>query len=308
MKKSILVLVSLILMFSNIYGAKKNNINKYIFAGGNWLVVFDGESKSVQSRQFGTNIIQNIYYFIKQKKIILNANSQLSLYSVNADNLNNYKNINLQQFNKQGKRKNFVAFVRKKNNNNILFQFIEWEQWWIDRFFVGIDAIPKKYKQGYLWNINNNTFTKFNLPKDPWEMEDDDSLQLMDDPYQAENFQFYKLTDKMIGLFKESYESRKNAIDKERKRLGKKNRRMWKVTKRFKKLLEKGKIDVGSYSQISDLETMPTGGRYMVVRNDKLYLVHMKTKKVYTLMDNPFRELRYFIIEKNEDDVDLDAE
>ena len=316
MKKIILILVSLVLVFSSLHGAKKKkNINKYIFSAGmspgknkNLLIVFDGETKTVQRKRIGTNSIDRIFYFPKQKKIIVSADSSLSLYSIDVDNLNNFFKVNLKKFNKFGKPKNFIDFIEKKDNNHILFNYMEWNTDWNDGQFGGTYLVPKKYKQGYLWNINNNTFTKFNLPRDPWEMESDGSLQLIDDPYEANDFKLYKLTDKNL----KGWENRVKNNDAygegvKKKRSLKRMKRYYKVGRRFKKILKKGKIDVGNYNQPSDLYFKPTGGRYMVVRNDKLYLVHMKTKKVYTLMDNPFRELNYFIIEKNEDDVDLDA-
>ena len=51
-KKSSLIVISVLLVFNFLSGIeKKKNINKYIFAGGNRLVVFDGEKKTIQKKK-----------------------------------------------------------------------------------------------------------------------------------------------------------------------------------------------------------------------------------------------------------------
>ena len=239
------------------------------------------------------------YIFQNKKKIIVQAEFGYSLYSIDANNLNSFYQVDLSQFNKYGKY-NYTFALGKKDNNNIIFRYGEGYPNLGDWGFISFDSPTVTNVRDYIWNINNNTFTKVDVSQ--WQ-------NTIDDLYEAsDSFRMYPLTEKKINDFKKSYELRKGVTTKRKKKLRRMNKRVWKYGKKFLKLLKKGKIDVGSYSKPSDLSFKPTGGRYMVVRNDKLYLVHMKTKKVYTLMDDPFRDLTYFIIEKNEDDVDLDAE
>ena len=304
-KKSSLMVVSVLLIFSFLSGAekkKKKNINKYIFAGGNRLVVFDGENKTVQRAEIGFIPASNkplILYFAKEKKIILTLNNSMDLYSVNINNLKDFYKVDLSQFNRHGKKYNMGSSRAKyKDGKHALISYEEWDISWTNGL-VDNGVIPDKYGRIIKWDISKNTFS----PISYWD-------KLEDDPYEARTGGLVRINDKKIKGWKEwlqENEHKKTGTKKQKKSF-KRMKRMYKYNKKFLKLLKKGKINVGSYNKISDLQVRPTGGRYMVVRNDKLYLVHMKTKEVYTLWDDPFEDLRYFIIEKNEDDVDLDKE
>ena len=304
-EKGSLILISLLLVFSFLEGAKKKkkNVNKYIFAGGNRLVVFDGETKNVQQKEFKKRITR-IIYFPNMKKIIVNADRRSRVYSININDLSSSYQVNLSQFNQYNKRYNIANDLTKYKNkeNTVLISYEEWDIDW-NNGLTDNGIIPQKYRRVIKWDISKNTFT----PISYWD-------KLKDDPYEAREISLYRVEEYINDNRIKGW---KNWINKnENKKTGNKRdrrdfrvvKRLYKNSKKFLRLLKKEKINVGNYNQSSELQVRPTGGRYMVVRNDKLYLVHMKTKKVYTLWDDPWKKLRYFIIEKNEDDVELDKE